>query len=512
MAKRARIVMLISMLCLCVSLLVVGVFAVSTITFNVSSSLNYEYDESAPMPTFFTYGNSNNITGLSEEYLSLETKPETLVIPNKDANGNNITSILDGPSSASPTFEGLASSNVIIQEGITRIGDFAFRNCSSITSIELPNSLTSIGFWAFDGCSLLENIEIPSSVTSMESSPFANCSLLQITVASENRYYISHEGSLYNKAQTELIRCAGRVSTITILDTVTSIGDYAFSSCNLLTNIEIPSSVRSIGDGVFEGCSSLESIEIPNGVTSIGYRAFFGCSSLASIELPNSLTSIGLLAFASCSSLASIEIPSSVTSIESDAFSSCSSLQTTVASDNANYSSHEGSLYNKAQTELIRGAGGVSTVTILDTVTSIGSNAFSGCSLLTNIEIPNSVTSIGSYAFEFCSSLESVTFEANSQLTSIDGNSFYNCSSLTNIEIPSSVTSIDSNVFYDCTNLTSLTINTKPGYVWQKASNSTFTSDLSIVDLSNASQNATWFKNTYGYHNCYWRQIEESAA
>ena len=426
MAKRARIVMLISMLCLCVSLLVVGVFAVSTITFNVSSSLNYELVSS---PTYFTYDDSNNITGLSEEYLSLETKPETLVIPNKDANGNNITSILDGTLS-SPTFKGLASSNVTIQEGITSIGDYAFYNCSSLTSIELPNSLisigesafrscrsltslelpnslTSIGFQAFSVCSSLTNIEIPSSVRSISRSAFGNCGLLQITVASENRYYSSLEGSLYNKAQTELLRGAGRVSTITILDTVTSIENDAFSGCTSLKSVDIPNNVRRIAVNAFYNCSSLTDLTLPSNITAIAEQSFAFCSSLTSIEIPNGVVTIVLQAFLACRSLTNIEIPSSVR--------------------------------------------------------SIGESAFSSCSSLTNIEIPSSVTSIGQYALS-------------------------------------------------CANLTSLTINTKPGYVWQKASNSTFTSNLSTVDVSDPSRNARWFKNTYGYRDYYWRQIEESAA
>ena len=504
MAKRVRIVMLLSMLCLCVSLLVVGVFAVSTITFNVSSSLNYELVSS---PTYFTYDDSNNITGLSEEYLSLETKPETLVIPNKDVNGNSITSILDGTLS-SPTFKGLASSNVIIQEGIISIGDSAFYNCSSLISIKLPNSLISIGGSAFRSCRSLTSLELPNSLTSIESYAFSGCSSLQITVASDNANYSSYNGSLYNKAQTELIRGAGG-ATVTILDTVTIIRNHAFSGCSLLTNIEIPSSVTSIRMYAFEDCSSLESIEIPNGVRSIGDSAFSSCSSLTSIELPNSLTSIGMSAFSGCSSLASIEIPSSVTSIGMSAFSGCSSLQTTVASDNANYSSHEGSLYNKEQTQLIRGAGGVSTVTILDTVISIGEYAFDNCISLASLILSNDLTSIGDFAFWGCSSLASI--EIPSSVTSIGSMAFSGCSSLTNIEIPSSVTSIG-NLALSCDNLTSLTINTKPGYVWQKASNSSFTSNLSTVDVSDPTQNATWFKETYSYYGYYWRQIEESAA
>ncbi len=207
---------------------------------------------------------------------------------------------------------------------------------------------------------------------------------------------------------------------------VTSIGSYAFRNCSGLTSIEIPSSVTSIGSYAFRNCSSLTSIEIPSSVTSIGSFAFYGCSSLISIEIPSSVTSIGEGAFRDCSGLTSVSLPSSVT--------------------------------------------------------SIGRSAFSGCSSLTSIEIPSSVTSIRSSAFSFCSSL-------------------------TSIEIPSSVTNIGASAFSDCTSLASLTINTQAGYVWQKASSSSSSANWTNVNVSIPEQNATWFKETSGYFNYYWRQI-----
>ncbi len=156
----------------------------------------------------------------------------------------------------------------------TKIFDGAFRNCSSLTSIEIPNSVTSIGSYAFRGCSSLTSIEIPNSVT--------------------------------------------------------NIGDYAFYDCDSLTSVTIPDSVTSIGAGAFYGCSSLTSVTIGNSVTSIGSYAFEDCSSLTSIEIPNSVTSIGSYAFEDCSSLTSIEIPNSVTSIGSYAFCGCVNLKTVV--------------------------------------------------------------------------------------------------------------------------------------------------------------------------------------
>ena len=247
--------------------------------------------------------------------------------------------------------------------------------------------------------------------------------------------------------------------SVTIANGVTSIGNYAFYKLSNLTSIEIPSSVTSIGNYAFYYCSSLTSIEIPSSVTSIGNSAFGGCSSLTSIEIPNSVTSIGNSAFYNCRSLTSIEIPRSVTSIGERAFENCSSLTSiNVEENNQSYCSEDGVLFNKDKTELIQypSKKADKQYVIPSSVTSIGNNAFYGCSSLTSIEIPSSVTSIGNGAFGGCSSLTSI--EIPSSVTSIGYRAFYECSSLTSIEIPNSVVSIGNDAFENCSKLTSINI------------------------------------------------------
>ena len=191
---------------------------------------------------------------------------------------------------------------------------------------------------------------------------------------------------------------------------VTSIGYAAFYNCSCLTSVTIPNSVTSIGSDAFYGCSSLTSLTIPNSVTSIGDWAFFGCSSLGSVTIPNSVTSIGVEAFVICRSLTSID----------------------VASNNTNYSSIGGVLFNKDQTSLIRYPGGKQgAYTIPNSVTSIGEAAFAFCTSLTSVTIPNSVTSIGTEAFRSCTSLTSVTIGNN--VTSIGVWAFYGCTSLISV-------------------------------------------------------------------------------
>ena len=176
---------------------------------------------------------------------------------------------------------------------IISIGDYAFSNCSSLTSITIPNSVTNIGNNAFNSCSSLTSVTIPDSVISIGEEAFSECRGL---------------------------------TSVTLGNGVTSIGNNAFDSCTALTEVIISSGVTSIGNMAFNGCNSLTSITIPNSVTSIGAEVFSNCSSLTSVNIPDSVTSIGYGAFSNCSGLASVIIGSSVTSIDDYVFSNCSSL------------------------------------------------------------------------------------------------------------------------------------------------------------------------------------------
>ena len=222
----------------------------------------------------------------------------------------------------------ISLTSVTIPDSVTSIGEFAFRYCKSLTSVAIPNSVTSIGERAFSECTSLTSVTIPDSVTSIGVGAFASCtSLTGIWVAEGNSHYSSDaSGVLFSKDKTTLVQCPGTLAACMIPDSVTSIVGYAFAGCTSLTNVTIPDSVTSIGSHAFSYCKSLTSVTIPDSVTSIGGSAFGNCTSLTSVTIPDSVTSIGDWAFSHCTSLTSVTIPDSVTSINWYAFYNCKSL------------------------------------------------------------------------------------------------------------------------------------------------------------------------------------------
>jgi hypothetical protein len=243
--------------------------------------------------------------------------------------------------------------------------------------------------------------------------------------------------------------------TIVFDGPVTSIGNWTFRYCELLTSVTIPNSVTRIEDHAFYDCKSLTSITIPNSVKSIGYWAFYGCTSLTSVTIPNSVTEIGGWAFHGCTSLTSVTIPNSVTEIIDEAFRGCKSL-TSIIIPNSVTSIGKGAFW---------GCSSLTSVTIPNSVTRIGNQAFEYCTSLTSVTIPNSVTKIELGAFYGCKSLTSVTIP--NSVTRIGQAAFWGCSSLTSVTIPNSVTRIEDHAFYDCKSLTSVTIlNSKTSIGW----------------------------------------------
>ena len=350
---------------------------------------------------------------------------------------------------------------------ITTIGGYAFRNCSNLASITLPEGVTTIGSYAFYDCSEVVSITLPESLVSISDNAFCDCSSL---------------------------------TNITIPDGVTSIGGGAFYSCSSLTNITIPDGVTTIEKYAFYSCGSLTNITIPDGVTAIEKYAFYSCSSFTNITIPDGVTTIEDYAFADCNSLASIYCkpttpPTSVSSAfpwsatiyvpwaSVNVYKSATGWKNIVRYDYNNdmqdfaiyytttdgiaitpkmdrvvenrYENGQGIIWldNSTISNVFKDCTNLASITIPKGFTAIGVSAFQNCSSLTNITIPDGVTTIGSYAFYGCSSLTNITIPDG--VTTIGRYAFYDCSSLTSITLPESLTSIGLYAFCNCYGLIS---------------------------------------------------------
>ena len=402
---------------------------------------------------------------------------------------NSVTSIGD-----SAFFNCRSLTSVTIGNGVTSIGDDVFSNCNNLTSIvidennnvydsregcnaiietatntlvqgfkntAIPNSVTSIGDYAFYNCTGLTSIEIPNSVTSIGDSAFYDCDgLTNVTIGN----------SVRSIGRMAFYGCSG-LTSIVIPNSVTSIGYSAFRFCNGLTGITIGNSVRGIGDLAFQNCTGLTNIEIPASVTSIGNNAFSACDGLTSIVVDeeNSVydSREGCNAIIRTSTNTLIQgcmntiIPNSVTRIESDAFCWCD---------------------------------GLTEITIPNSVTTIASSAFLDCTGLTSVTIGNSVTEIGWSAFNNCSNLTEITIP--NSVTSIGGLAFYKCIGLTSVTIGNSVTSIGYEAFFLCDALTDIYFASNPTIGDDDAIPSTATCHLTITDSDAADFNIA-NANTY---------------
>lgn len=322
-----------------------------------------------------------------------------------------------------------------IPDGVTKIGENAFKDCTVLTNITIPNSVTEIGFFTFSGCENLEYNEYGNALyignadnpylilvkakdTSITSCEINNDTKIILYAAFEGCKNVETLAIGDGITSFDNLPITSALKEVTIGKGITSICDYAFFNCKNLTNVTLPDNVTKIGESAFSCCDNLVNISIPESVTEIGDYAFYGCASLPDITLPESVTELGNYTFYGCNSLASITIPDGVTEIGNHVFYGCDKL---------------------------------ANITIPNNITEINDYTFSCCDNLINISIPDNVTKIGDYAFDGCTSLTDMTIPDS--VTEIGFRAFNECSNLTSVTIGNSVTFIGYEAFENCSNL-----------------------------------------------------------
>lgn len=362
---------------------------------------------------------------------------------------------------------------VVIQNGVTGIGEYAFYNSKNIESVSIGNNVKEIGYRAFLQCDKLKSITIGSHVESIGESAFYNCPELtsisipsSVTNIGNYAFYhclklktisisdnISHLGRevFYNTAfynnesnwnnnalylNKYLVHVKDSVSgSYQIKNGTICIADRVFGGCKSLTEINVPNSVFYLGNWTFDECTCLKKVALGNQVKSIGYDTFSECTSLESLSIPSSVTSIGDFAFSCCESLTNIVIPNSVTFLGERAFLYCSGLKSVTL----------GNSIPNIEYETFEGCTSLTNITFGNNIQTIGEYAFKECSSIKNIVIPDSVITIEESAFDNCTNLESI--KMGKKTKTIGAYSFWYCDSLSTVYIGTSVTEIGKGAF-----------------------------------------------------------------
>lgn len=340
---------------------------------------------------------------------------------------------------------------VVVSEGVTSIGSYAFANCPQLSEIVISDSVTNIGYRAFINCTGLKEIEIPENIRTIGAYAFQGCSLLETLNFNAQNANSVYYNAFYNCPVKTLnigpsvnnFPKVSSVETVAIAEGTAVVPYEAFSGCKYLTNVSLPNTLTTISENAFYNCTSLESINIPDSVTYIGRYAFQNCEGLTMITTPNSDCYIDYRAFYNCLNLTTVNYNTYSGSIYYNSFENCP-VKTLNIGVGVNY-------IPKFYT--------VETVTFADGATIVPSYAFSKCINLKTINLPDTITHIYMEAFRDCDSL--VNFEIPKNVVYIGDNAFNNCDSLTEITIPESVEEIRSSAFGYCYNLSTVNFKAK---------------------------------------------------
>ena len=339
---------------------------------------------------------------------------------------------------------------------VTAIGSVAFNDCEELASITIPASVTSIGDYAFNGCSGLKEVilEDGSTTLSLGSSSynqglFYDCPLERVYMGRD----LDYESWEYSPFQDKT-----KLSSLTIGEMVTTIGDCCFRGCSSLTSIAIPDGVTTIENNAFRDCSSLTSLTIGKGLTQWGGWVLYGCNNLTdvTIDCVNCPSSNSLSSSMGESSISKLVLGENVENIAPAFFANLQNLTSIKVSENNSIYDSRQNCNAIIRTSTNRLVAGCSATIIPESVTTIGCSAFEGCSKLTSIDLPNNLAAIESFAFKNCTGLTSITIPQN--LRVLGSYVFEGCSGLTSINIPNTIISTGDNLFRNCTGITSISL------------------------------------------------------
>ena len=399
---------------------------------------------------YYTLNNSKSTATVTKPN-NLSEYTGDIVIPSSVTSGGKNYSVIEIESYA---FKNTTITSISLPSSIKKINQYAFRDCTSLNTINMYGGTLSITNDAFEGCTGLARVYYNGTMAEWCAIDFGGDEATPMCYATD--LYINN--TLVSR------------NTLSIPEGVTSIGNYTFYNFQRITAVSLPSSgLLSIGNSAFKKCINLSSVVIPNSVTALGKNAFMectklatvtvgagiqnidyctfsSCSALINVTIPNSVTVIGESAFSSCTSLVNIVLPNAVTTIRDGAFSHCTKLQS-VTLPTALKQVNKG-VFNYCSS--------LSSITIPSGVTIIGETAFQNCTALSNVSIANTVTTLNQSAFSGCKALQNITLP--NSIETINPSAFSGCSTLKFVDMGTGLISIKANVFSACNALTDVTV------------------------------------------------------